>query len=198
MGVFEILDEPMPILAANPTGENGYDNGQTFNESSVNRGYAGRFASKGNNRSARARRRAASISRSKKEREEKENKALDTEEERAERERKRAEEKSQQEELAQISLQISEAVAAGDTIRAAELRVARAERRLAFADDNVERLHAQAGLNNAIAALESAKRAARRAPNEADRRRREEYEAQYSQLKPEFEARYGPDGLNNG
>jgi hypothetical protein len=41
-----------PVVAANPSGENGYDNGQRFNESSVVR-HGGRFAPKGSaNRAA--------------------------------------------------------------------------------------------------------------------------------------------------
>lgn len=188
------------LVAANPTGENGYDNGQTFNESSVDRGYAGRFSSGGGaDRSARAERRKKSMARSKKGREEKENKSSETAVNKAERERKAAERKIQQEELSQISLEISELTAAGDTIGAAELRVRRAERRLAYADTSVERLNAQAGLNNAIASLERAKRAARRRrdPSEAQRRSREDYDTQYRQLEPEFQARHGRDGLSN-
>jgi hypothetical protein len=186
-----------PLTAANPTGENGYDNGQTFNESSAKRDYHGRFSSKGgSDRSARAKRREASMARSKKKRDEKETKASDAEAKKAERERKRAERETQQKELAQISLEISEAVAAGDTIRAAELRVQRAERRLSFADDEVERLNAQTGLNNALAALERAKLAARRrgAVSERERREREEYEAQHRDIMRENQERYGTTG----
>lgn len=188
-----------PITAANPTGENGYDNGQRFNESSVSRGYAGRFAPKGTNRAARKQRRDASISRSRKAREEKEAKKAGTTEKKAETERKKAEternrakREAQQEQLADLSLQISEAAAAGDTVKAAELRVARAELRLSFAETTLERTNAQTALNNARAALNRAIRAERgrqpEAPTPEELQRRRE-------LMREFEARYGPDGM---
>lgn len=148
---------PEPVTAANPSGINGYDKGKSFEESTggVERDYHGRFAPEGgSNRSERAKRRGASIFRRKKAREEKEAKKSGSTANKAEQAREAAE----REELAKISLAIAEASAAGDTIRAAELRVQRAERALAFADTNTEKINAQTTLTNAKAALARARR----------------------------------------
>lgn len=151
-----------PVTAANPTGINAYDKGASFEEATggVERDYRGRFAPEsGSNRSERARRRRDSMARSRRAREEKKQKKSDS-----------AENKSQQEVLAQLSLEISEAVAAGDTIRAAELRVQRAEKRLEFADTKIEQLNAQTALNNAKTALARARTARSRKRSSSIRR----------------------------
>lgn len=150
--------EPEALVAANPTGKNGYDTGMSFSETKVKRDYRGRFAPGGgsSNRSARAKRRKASMERSKKAREEKKAKSSKSATSKADKEKR----DRQREELAQLSLQISQASAAGDTIKAAELRVQRAEKRLSFATTNTERLNAQTALVNAQNALRRAKEAA--------------------------------------
>lgn len=146
------------LVAANPTGENGYDHGQTFREG--NRDYHGRFApgqGGGGTGGSRLERRKSSIARSRKAREEKESKKSDSAANKAKREREKAKREAQQQELARLSLAISQASAAGNTIQAAELRVQRAERRLAFADTSTERLNAQTALVNAKTALARAR-----------------------------------------
>jgi hypothetical protein len=149
------------LTAANPSGVNGYDKGKTFEQSTggVERDYHGRFSTEGgSNRSERRKRRDASVFRRKKAREDKESKKSGSTAKKAASEAKRAREAAESEQLANLSLQIAEAVAAGDSLRAAELRVQRAERALAFADTPTEKINAQTALVNARAALARARR----------------------------------------
>lgn len=158
MGIFENLDEQRALTAANPSGENGYDNGQQFNEGGVARDYTGRFSSGGGgtSRSTRESRRNASIFRRRKDRKEKEAKKTGSPENKA----KKAKEDAERQKLASLSLAIAQASAGGETIRAAELRVQRAELAVSFADTPTERTNAQTTLVNAKAALARARRSA--------------------------------------
>ena len=153
----KILSAVEPVIAANPTGENGYDNGQTWKETTAGRDYHGRFApnSGGGSGASRDARRKSSIARSRKARADKASKKSGS----AENEAKKAKSAAQQEQLAKLSLAISQASASGNTIKAAELRVQRAQLRLSFADTNVEKLNAQTSLNNAQASLARARSA---------------------------------------
>lgn len=148
-----------------------------------NGSHQGRFRGNYSDPKGRAARRRASMDRSRKAREEKENKKSEAEKKKAEaaakkaqreaekkkrdaereaEKRKREAEKrkrdAQQAVLSQISLQISEAILAGDKLKAAELRVDRAKKVLEFADTPVEKTNAQVTLNNALKALASARK----------------------------------------
>jgi hypothetical protein len=175
------VEDLEPVTAANPTGRNGYDNGQSFEEATggVQRDYFGRFAPEGgSNRSARAKRRKASMARRKKARDEKSAKKAGTTVDKAERARKKAENDAQREELASIALQIAQLRADGKDLEAAELRVHYAELAVQYADTPTQKLNAQAALVNARDALREKKYAIERqrrreADAEAERRRRE-------------------------
>lgn len=168
----EAWDHYQAMTAANPEGINAYDKGKTFEQATggVKRDYHGRFAPEGGSgRSTRSERRAETVSKSSGKWDESAAKFeiidedAEAEDKKRKKEREKAQREAQQEELAQISLEISEAVAAGDTVKAAQLRVKRAERALAFADTNIEKLRAQTALNNAKAALARARRSASKA-----------------------------------
>jgi len=161
------------LTAANPLGNNGYSNGMTFEESTkgVERDSSGQFAQEngshsgrfsggnfGGNAGNRESRRRASMARSKKNRDDKKAKKNSA----AARLAEKAKREAQQKQLAQLSLSISEASASGDTLKAAELRVQRAELALSFADTDLERINAQTTLNNARAAYARARVAKRR------------------------------------
>jgi hypothetical protein len=190
-------EEPEPLTAANPSGVNGYDRGMSFEQATggVQRDSNGRFAPEGgshsgrfrggsSNRGDRASRRRASMARSKKTRDEKEAKKAEAERKKAEaeakkrereaekrrREAERRKKEAQRQVLANFSLQISEAVLAGDTIKAAELRVERARKAMEFADNAIERTNAQITLNNAQKALANAREAERRRKEREKRR----------------------------
>lgn len=180
MGLFERyltinMGDDAPITAANPQGINAYDKGKSFEEATggVERDANGRFAPEDGSHSGRFRggsssgrfgrgdraaRRRASMARSRKAREEAEAKKSDSAEKKAD----KAKRDAQRKELASISLEIARAAAAGYTVKAAELRVKKAERVLAFADTDIERLSAQTTLTNALAALSRARRSSRR------------------------------------
>jgi hypothetical protein len=164
-----------PVVAANPSGVNGYDKGKSFEESTggVERDASGQFAQENGSHSGRFRgtssgggdraaRRRASIARSRKARADKESKKSDSAANKAKREADKAKREAQQKALAQLSLEIAQAVAAGNTIKAAELRLRRAELRLQFADTEAERINAETAVVNARTALARARTAAAR------------------------------------
>ena len=178
------------VMAANPTGINGYDKGQKWRDGQTKRDHFGRFSG-GSGGTARARRRRKSargrtpwyeakgkwkiyspeddpdVAKKKKKAEADAKKIAD--------DRERAKREAQQKELADISLAIAQASAAGNTVQAAELRVKRAERVLAFADTEVAKINAQTALINARAALARARRAStRRKPTSSSRSRQEQ------------------------
>lgn len=169
------------IVAANPQGVNQYDKGMSFEEATggVKRDERGRFTFEGRSRSGRdlsrgtydrsqrARRRKESLARFRAEREAKKNKKSDAEAKKREREARKAKRDAQRQVLADFSLRISEAAAAGNNVLAAELRVERAQKLLEFAEDDIQRTNAQAALNNAKTALARAIRI-----EEAKRRKR--------------------------
>jgi hypothetical protein len=206
MGVFERLDgtENEAITAANPSGINAYDKGKSFEQATggVQRDYHGRFAPEGGkNRSERRRRRDKRARQMKSARLEKEAKKSKTTKDKATRDREkaardaiRAREKAQQEVLAGIRLRISIAAAEGDTIKAAELRVEYAERRLKFADGNkIEVLNAAGALARARAALARARRAAAAKKNKKKASQRKQTGGRTSELN-DYEQFYSDHG----
>jgi hypothetical protein len=201
--VLSSADEP--IIAANPTGRNGYSSGQTFEQATggVQRDYTGRFAPEsggGGNAAARRERRRRSKAKSRRDREEKENKKSDSEAKKAQRARDKARRDNERQQLANLSLQISEASAAGNTVRAAELRVRRAELALSFARTAIARTNAQTALNNARASLARARRAAsRRRSSQTTTSRPSTGEGdRLNNLLSEFERRKRTGGTSSG
>lgn len=151
-----------PVVAANPSGINAYDKGKTFEQATggVERDATGKFAPE--NGSTRSNRRSMSLAKSSGTWDESKAKFKILPDEKevraAEAAKKKAQREAQQKQLAAVALEIAQASAAGDTVKAAELRVKKAELVLSFADTPTEKLNAQTALVNARAALARARR----------------------------------------
>lgn len=153
------------VVAANPSGVNGYDKGKSFEESTggVERDVMGKFAKEGPKSSWYESQ--DTITKKPSKRRQQKNKE-------AQAAAKRAREERQKVELAKISLEIATAKANGNTIRAAELGVSLAEKRLTHADTESERINAQIGIVNAKANLLRARLGKRRKSGSPEPRRR--------------------------